>query len=158
MTTTQGVRYTTRPDQADENERLIRAVFDQLESASPDGLHYAALRLDDGASFRHVALLDDGDNPLPRMGRFGESQPGIGGRCPAPPVAADGTVVGLRGLHRLTGPPLVPRPSPRPGPGSVDHHARADLGRRQVPDLHQPGGQVVAHRVLGVDVPGPPEP
>ena len=35
MTTATVVRYTTRPEAADENERLIRAVFAQLADESP---------------------------------------------------------------------------------------------------------------------------
>ena len=31
------VRYTTRPDTADENEQLIKAVFTQLAEQAPEG-------------------------------------------------------------------------------------------------------------------------
>jgi len=44
------VRYTTRPDTADENEQLIKAVFTQLAEQLPEGLRYIAIRLDDGVS------------------------------------------------------------------------------------------------------------
>ena len=45
------VRYTTRPESADENERLIRAVFAQLAEQRPAGLRYSSIRLEDGVSF-----------------------------------------------------------------------------------------------------------
>ena len=45
------VRYTTRPESADENERLIRAVFAQLAEQRPAGLRYSSIRLEDGGSF-----------------------------------------------------------------------------------------------------------
>ena len=58
------VRYTTRPEAADENEKLIKAVFTQLAEQQPEGLRYAAIRLEDGVSFIHVAVLEDHENPL----------------------------------------------------------------------------------------------
>ena len=36
------VRSITRPDTADENERLTRAVFAQLGGRKPEGLSYAS--------------------------------------------------------------------------------------------------------------------
>jgi hypothetical protein len=94
MSTTKVIRYRTHPEQADENERLIRAVFAELDATSPDGIRYAAVRLDDQVSFLHLALLDDGDNPLARVGAFGRFQAGIATRCVEPPAASDGTVIG----------------------------------------------------------------
>lgn len=48
------VRYTTKPDRAEENEALCRAVFAQLRSAPIEGVAYALLR--DGNDFTHVFL------------------------------------------------------------------------------------------------------
>jgi hypothetical protein len=45
------VRYTTRAESADENEKLIKAVFAQLAEQLPKGLRYVAIRLDDGVRF-----------------------------------------------------------------------------------------------------------
>ncbi|MEA2547664.1 MAG: hypothetical protein QOE42_262, partial [Chloroflexota bacterium] len=39
------IRYKVRPDRADENEALVRAVYEQLARERPDGLHYATFRL-----------------------------------------------------------------------------------------------------------------
>src|ERR1039458_9906853 len=58
------IRYTTKPECADENERLIRDVFAELAEHDPDGLHYLAFRLADNVSFVHVAVLDGDKNPL----------------------------------------------------------------------------------------------
>ena len=60
------VRYTTKPERADENQALIERVFAELAAAAPDGLRYASFRLADGVSFVHVASVetDDGANPL----------------------------------------------------------------------------------------------
>ena len=64
MSVTKVVRYRTKPEHADENARLIEGVFAELAEQEPDGLHYAAFRLDDGVSFLHVAVLDGEVNPL----------------------------------------------------------------------------------------------
>ena len=58
------IRYTTKPECADENERLIREVFAELADHDPEGLHYVAFRLADQVSFVHVAVLDGDKNPL----------------------------------------------------------------------------------------------
>jgi len=42
------VSYAIKPDLVEENARLIRAVFDELNAQSPKGLRYAALRDDNG--------------------------------------------------------------------------------------------------------------
>lgn len=88
------VRYRTNPQDADENERLIRDVFAGLAADSPDGLRYASFRLADGVSFVHVAVLDGDENPLSASAAFAKFQSGIGDRCAEGPAAADATVVG----------------------------------------------------------------
>jgi hypothetical protein len=92
------VRYTTKPGSADENEKLIRAVFTQLTEQQPAGLRYIAIRLDDGASFMHIALLDDDHNPLTALPAFGEFVSAINERCTSGPAPANGTVVGAYGI------------------------------------------------------------
>ena len=39
------VRYKTKPESADENQRLIENVFAELRAKVPAGVHYAVLRL-----------------------------------------------------------------------------------------------------------------
>jgi hypothetical protein len=92
------VRYTTKPGSADENEKLIRAVFAQLSEQQPDGLRYIAIRLNGGASFMHIALLDDDHNPLTALPAFGEFVSAINERCTSGPAPASGTVVGAYGI------------------------------------------------------------
>jgi hypothetical protein len=94
MSITKVIRYTTKPACADENERLIRAVFAELAERKPDGLRYSAFRLDDGVSFLHVATLDGADNPLLASAAFADFQSGIKDRCAEGPIPADGQVVG----------------------------------------------------------------
>ena len=75
------VRYTTRPDTADENEQLIKAVFTQLAEQLPEGLRHIAIRLDDEVSFVHMAVMEDDHNPLAGLPAFGEFVSGINERC-----------------------------------------------------------------------------
>jgi hypothetical protein len=94
------VRYTTRPEHADENLALIEKVFAELAADRPAGLRYVSFRLADGVSFVHVADVetDDGSNPLTATAAFAEFVGGIADRCEAPPVASDAMVVGSYGL------------------------------------------------------------
>jgi len=43
-----------------ENERLVKAVFEELSRVRPKGFRYATMRQDDGVSFVHVANYDEG--------------------------------------------------------------------------------------------------
>ena len=48
------VRYRPRPEEADNNQRLVEAVFAELADKDPGGVRYATLRLADG-TFVHIA-------------------------------------------------------------------------------------------------------
>lgn len=88
------VRYTTRADAADENQRLVEKVFDQLTADQPSGVHYATFRLADDVTFVHIVVFDGDANPLAELPAFREFQAGIAERCPQPPVPAEASVVG----------------------------------------------------------------
>ncbi|GAA4092478.1 MULTISPECIES: hypothetical protein [Actinomadura] len=88
------VQYRTRPEAADENQRLIEQVFAQLAADRPDGLRYAAFRLADGVTFVHVAVVEGDANPLPEVAAFKEFQRDIAGRCAEPPSPQGASVVG----------------------------------------------------------------
>jgi hypothetical protein len=91
------VRYTTRAESADENEKLIEAVFAQLAEQLPQGLRYVAIRLDDGISFIHVAVHQNNHNPLAELPAFGEFASTVKERCTDGPIPVNGTVVGSYG-------------------------------------------------------------
>ena len=91
------VRYTTHPGSADDNEKLIKAVFVQLGEQRPDGLRYIAIRLDDGVSFLHIAVHESDHNPLTELPAFAEFASTIKERCTEGPVPVNGTVVGSYG-------------------------------------------------------------
>ena len=94
------VRYVAKPDRADENQRLVEAVFAELAERSPAGFRYACLRLADGVSFVHVASIEteDGSNPLQGVAAFAEFTRDINDRCDESPVGQDATVIGAYGL------------------------------------------------------------
>jgi hypothetical protein len=96
------VRYRTKPDRADENQRLVEKVFAALDEIGDTGFAYASLRLEDGVSFVHVVVEDSGgaNVSLAEVPAFQEFQAGISDRCDEQPVARGASLVGA---HRLFG-------------------------------------------------------
>jgi hypothetical protein len=92
------VRYETHPGTAEENELLVKQVYAELAAEDPGGLRYLTLRLADGVTFLHIAMLDGEDNPLSRSLAFAAFQEGIGERCSVPPAPSQATIVGSYGL------------------------------------------------------------
>ena len=90
------VRYTTKPERADENQRLVEAVFAELAETAPAGLRYESYRLADGVSFVHVASIDtdDGSNPLVATPAFAAFLSGIADRCSVAPLVCDADKIG----------------------------------------------------------------
>jgi hypothetical protein len=90
------VRYKVKPERADENEQLIRAVFAELQRVSPAGIRYQSYRLPDGVSFMHVASIDtaDGANPLLAIEAFKRFSGTVKERCEELPVTTEISEVG----------------------------------------------------------------
>ena len=91
------VRYQAKPDRADENQKLIEAVFADLDERQPDGFTYKVFRLEDGVSFIHVVIEhDDVAKPdsLQDVPAFQAFVAGIADRCDVAPVASGATIVG----------------------------------------------------------------
>ena len=83
------VRYTTRADQAEENARLIREVFESLRQTAPAGITYVCYRLEDGASFVHIASIEDpANNPLQGLPAFKAFTAGVKERCDVAPATS----------------------------------------------------------------------
>jgi hypothetical protein len=87
------VRYTVKPGREEQNEALVRAVYEQLAETRPPGLRYATFKLDDGRTFVHVASTE-GPSPLPDLPAFKRFQAGIQERCEEGPVVSELTEVG----------------------------------------------------------------
>jgi hypothetical protein len=88
------VRYKVKPDRVAENEELVRAVYEELHRTEPAGLRYGTFKLDDGVSFVHLAMTEDGRNPLPDVSAFKEFQKNIQERCDEPPAVSELSEVG----------------------------------------------------------------
>ena len=97
------VRYRTKPEMAEENARLIQAVFQELRAKSPDDVRYLSVRLSDD-TFVHLSIAEtkDGASPIPRLDAFRSFQSGLKERCTEPPQQTEATIVGN---YRMVGEP-----------------------------------------------------
>jgi hypothetical protein len=84
------IRYQTKPDAADENQRLIEDVFAELAHTAPPGLHYSSFRLADGVTFVHLV---DGKG-LTELAAFQEFQRALIDRLAVGPARDNATLVG----------------------------------------------------------------
>ena len=95
------VSYRVHPGRGDENEALVRAVFEELHRTRPAGIDYATIRLEDGVSFLHVAAEGSGA-VLRDLDAFQAFQAGLPERAEAPPEFASATLIGdYRALSAL---------------------------------------------------------
>ena len=74
------VRYQVKADRADENQRLVEAVFAELAAKTPGGLRYTTFRLADD-TFVHIAEVEGDSNPLNDTAAFAEFTSAIADRC-----------------------------------------------------------------------------
>ena len=87
------IRYKAKPDHADENQRLIEAVFRELRETRPDGVRYLVLRMADD-SFVHFVELEGPVNPMQTLESFRKFSGTAGERALEPPVASEAQVIG----------------------------------------------------------------
>ena len=89
------IRYKAKPEAADRNSELVKAVFAELQASQPEGVRYLTLRLEDD-SFVHIVetSAEDGSSPIPKLKAFQEFQKGIRDRCLEPPAPRNATIVG----------------------------------------------------------------
>jgi len=94
------VSYTLKPDRVAENERLARAVYDELRATRPAGLRYATFRLGDGVSFVHIVAHEEagGANALTALPAFQAFAAGVKDRCASPPVRVELNEIGSYGF------------------------------------------------------------
>jgi hypothetical protein len=97
MSKTVVVRYQTSPEAAEENARLVAAVYTALAEVAPPDFRYTTYRLSDGVSFVHIAHHAAGENPLTSLPAFAEFQRDLAGRCVEQPSPSEATVVGSYG-------------------------------------------------------------
>ncbi len=90
------VTYTTKPEWAEENARLVSDVFSELHERAPGGLAYLVLRRDDG-TFLHLFRQENGAPALSELEAFRTFQKNVSERCRDRPVATGVAVVGSYG-------------------------------------------------------------
>lgn len=90
------MRYQAKPERAAENQRLVEAVFAEIEGRQLKGFTYQVLRLEDGVSFIHMVTELDVEDPdsLQALPAFQAFVANIGERCDVPPTPAGATIVG----------------------------------------------------------------
>jgi hypothetical protein len=97
------VRYRTKPERAEENQKLIEQVFAELDAMGATGFTYMSLRLEDGVSFVHIVVEDEhaeANVSLTDVPAFKAFVADIADRCDEPPVGMGATVVGAHRLRR----------------------------------------------------------
>ncbi|RWC29511.1 hypothetical protein [Mesorhizobium sp.] len=89
------IRYKTKPERTDENERLVKAVFQELREKSPDGVRYMTWRSDDG-TFVHLVETETEAHAdiITGLAAFEAFQNGIRDRVVERPQREEMTVVG----------------------------------------------------------------
>lgn len=79
------VRYTTKSEAGDENERLSRKVFDEVRANAPDKILYALFRSGDEFTHLFVNLAGDGSDAVTETPAFHAFQADMIERCVVPP-------------------------------------------------------------------------
>ena len=58
------IRYRTKPDQAEANAELVRAVYAELNRTQARGFRYTTFRLDDEVTFVHITQSERAPSPI----------------------------------------------------------------------------------------------
>jgi hypothetical protein len=85
------LRYKVKPEHAAENERLVRAVFDEIHRAQPQGIRYSTFLLDDGLTFVNIVATEtsSGLAPLGQLQAYRQIQQGKYDRFDQPPQVTE---------------------------------------------------------------------
>jgi len=84
------IRYKTKPETTEENQRLIENVFRELQTKSVDGFRHVVLKLGDV----HFFEAEDGASPMAGIEAFQLFQAGVSDRCVEPPQVSEAAVIG----------------------------------------------------------------
>lgn len=95
------VRYKVVSDRVQENQQMIRAVFDTLKSQQPEGLRYTSFLHADGATFTHLVAYEREENGsiLTTLPAFQTFVKDIRQRCEEPPLTTELTQIGTYGFY-----------------------------------------------------------
>ncbi len=92
------VQYAVEPDRVEENERLVRAVFDELRASRPPGLRYACLRQAGGSTFIHLVAHESRGSRMTDFPAFRLFSSTLAERCSQPPRRVDLHLIGAYDL------------------------------------------------------------
>ena len=95
MTSTTIIQYRTKPERAEENQRLIEAVVAGLALTEPADFQYAVYRGEDGVTFVHVVRGDAG--VLAHLPEFQAFQRGSADRLEGASHRTTSTLIGSYG-------------------------------------------------------------
>ena len=88
------IRYKTKPEGAEENQRLIEGVFRELRQSPIVGVDYLVIKADQDV-FVHVVRTEAGDSSaLTQLDSFKAFQADFRARCADGPQVAQGTLLG----------------------------------------------------------------
>ena len=81
------VTYKVKPDRVQENEELVKAVYEGLRQINDPDVHYATFKLNDGQTFVHIASFVSMDKQpvLTESKAFKAFQENLKDRCEIPP-------------------------------------------------------------------------
>ena len=81
------VTYKVKPDRVQENEDLVKAVYDELRQKNDPDIHYATFKLDDGLTFTHIASFASPEKQaaLTDSKSFSAFRENLPDRCEVPP-------------------------------------------------------------------------
>jgi hypothetical protein len=88
------VIYKAKPEHADENQRMLEQVFEELHAKQPDGVRYLLARMNDGTFVHLIVSGEDGPPSFTKLDSFKAYVAGVRDRIVAPPQQSEATIVG----------------------------------------------------------------
>ena len=81
------VTYKVKSDRVEENEELVKAVYEELRQRNDPDIHYATFKLDDGQTFAHFAAFASPEKQaeLTESKSFQAFRENLPTRCEVPP-------------------------------------------------------------------------
>ena len=81
------VTYKVKSDRVQENEELVKAVYDELRQNNDPDIHYATFKLDDGQTSAHIASFASAEKQaeLTDSKSFTAFRENLPDRCEVPP-------------------------------------------------------------------------
>lgn len=94
------VTYTIKPDRVEENEALVRAVYEGLREIGDPEVRYGTFKKEDGVTFVHLAFFPSAEKQavLSNSPAFKAFQAELGERCDVPPNPQPLQPIGSHGL------------------------------------------------------------